>query len=65
MRETFILLRPEVEEGQSIAQTVETMVGRVLLSVPPYAVVALLPTERIGELRTNPDLQLVSTIRCR
>jgi len=61
MRETFILLWPETEGVQSIVQAVETMAGRVLLSFPPYAVVALLPTERIDELRANPAIQLVST----
>ncbi len=61
MRETFILLWPEAQEIQSVVQTVETMAGRVLLSFPPYAAVALLPPERIDELRTNPAVQLVST----
>ena len=61
MRETFILLWPETVEIQAVVQTVETMAGRVLLSFPPYAVVALLPTERIDELRANPAVQLAST----
>ena len=61
MHETFILLWPEVTESQAVVQLVETMTGRVLLSFPPYAVVALLPTERVDELRANPAVQLVST----
>jgi hypothetical protein len=61
MRETFILLWPEAEGIESFVQVVEDMDGRVLLSFPPYAVVALLPAERIDELRTNPAIQLVST----
>jgi len=61
MRETFILLWPETEGIQSIVQSVETMAGRILLSFPPCAVVALLPTERIDGLRTNPAVQLAST----
>ena len=61
MRETFILLRPEAEGVLSIVEAVEMMAGRVLLSFPPCAVVALFPTERIDELRANPAVQLVST----
>jgi len=61
MRETLILLRPEAEEVETIVQTVEAMAGRVLLSFPPCAVVALLPSKRVPELRTNPAIQLVST----
>jgi hypothetical protein len=61
MRETFILLWPEAEGIESFVQVVEGMGGRVLLSFPPYAVVALLPAERIDELRTDPAIQLVST----
>ena len=61
MPETFILLRPKTERIQSIVEAIEMMDGRVLLSVPPCAVVALLPTERLDELRDNPAIQLVAT----
>jgi hypothetical protein len=61
MPETVILLRPKTERIQSIVEAIEMMDGRVLLSVPPCAVVALLPTERLDELRDNPAIQLVAT----
>jgi len=60
MCETFILLRPETEGVQSIVEAVEMAAGRVLLSFPPFAVVALVPSERLDELRTNPAILLVS-----
>jgi len=61
MEETFILLRPDAEGIQAIVRVVEAMAGRVLLSFPPCVVVALLPAERLDELRTNPATQLVTT----
>jgi len=61
MRETLILLSAEAADVQTIVRTVEDLDGRVLLSFPPCAVVALLPPERIDALRTNPAIQLVST----
>lgn len=60
MRETFILLRPETEGVQHIVEAVEMMAGRVLLSLPRHAIVALLPAERADDLRTNPAVRLVS-----
>jgi hypothetical protein len=61
MRETFILLSPQVKDPETIVRAVETMDGRVLLSFPPCAVVALLPPERLDDLRTNPAVGLVTT----
>ena len=61
MHETFILLWPEAEGVQSIVEAVEMLDGHILLSLPPYAAVALLSIERLDELRTNPAVQLVST----
>jgi len=61
MRETFVLLGPQGEGMESVVQAIEVISGRVLLSFPPHAVVALLPAERIDELRANPAARLVST----
>jgi hypothetical protein len=62
MCEALILLLPGEMEGiQRTMEAIEAMSGRVLLSFPPHAIVASLPTKGVKALRDYPGILSVDT----
>jgi hypothetical protein len=62
VRQALIWLQPEVAEALSQAiRAIEEMEGRVLLSFPPYAIVASIPSDRIDQLCSATGIQSVDT----
>ncbi len=56
-QQVFIQLRPEATEGLELTiRAIEEMNGRVLLSLPPNAIVASLASAGIEKLRGEPNV---------
>jgi hypothetical protein len=60
--EALIRLDPAGSEGiESIMQTIEDTGGRILMSYPPFVVVALCPIQAIKRLRDAPSSYRIDT----
>lgn len=62
MQEAFIQIRDEAMEGlERVIKVIEALGGRVMHSYPPRSIIALVPTEKMDELRGHEAIESIDT----